>query len=99
MSRRRNAEPVKITFINTQYVETDATSFKSVVQRLTGKDSTVAIEPKPKAPTGRFKTRAETSTGGNGAVYSRGMSFKDLDRMIMELPPLDELHRLCSDGI
>lgn len=31
--------PVKIVIINTQYVETDATSFKSVVQKLTGKDS------------------------------------------------------------
>ncbi|KAH7842441.1 hypothetical protein Vadar_005327 [Vaccinium darrowii] len=97
MSMRRNAEPVKITFINTQYVETDATSFKSLVQRLTGKDSTVAIEPK--AAAGRVKSRAEMNTGGNGAVYSRGMSFKDLDRLIMELPPLDELYRLCSDGI
>ncbi|MED6148575.1 hypothetical protein PIB30_054381 [Stylosanthes scabra] len=31
--------PVKVVIINTQYVETDATSFKSVVQKLTGKDS------------------------------------------------------------
>ncbi|XP_009760887.1 VQ motif-containing protein 1 [Nicotiana tabacum] len=36
--------PVKIVVINTQYIETDASSFKSVVQRLTGKNSTVEME-------------------------------------------------------
>ncbi|KAG5597470.1 hypothetical protein H5410_038702 [Solanum commersonii] len=36
--------PVKIVIINTQYIETDASSFKSVVQKLTGKNSTVAVE-------------------------------------------------------
>lgn len=34
-------EPVKVVIINTQYVETDAGSFKSVVQKLTGKDAVV----------------------------------------------------------
>ncbi|KAI8557974.1 hypothetical protein RHMOL_Rhmol04G0052600 [Rhododendron molle] len=90
---RSNAEPVKITFINTEYVETDATSFKSVVQKLTGKDSTVAAEPK----SGR--ARSKVGTGGTGGVVgsglSRGMSFKDFDRLLTELPHLDELYRLC----
>lgn len=95
---RRNAEPVKITFINTQYVETDATSFKSVVQKLTGKDSTIAAEPKLV----RVRSKVGMSRGGTGGVgsgLSRGMSFKDFDRLLTELPPLDELYRLCSDGI
>ncbi|XP_058749988.1 uncharacterized protein LOC131623005 [Vicia villosa] len=34
-----NKKPVKIVIITTQYVETDAMSFKSVVQKLTGKHS------------------------------------------------------------
>lgn len=34
-------EPAKVVIIKTHYVETDAVSFKSVVQKLTGKDSTV----------------------------------------------------------
>jgi len=34
-----NRNPVKIVIIYTQYVETDSTSFKFVVQKLTGKDS------------------------------------------------------------
>lgn len=32
-------EPVRVVIINTQYVETDVRSFKSVVQEFTGKDS------------------------------------------------------------
>ncbi|BFG28879.1 hypothetical protein CerSpe_151530 [Prunus speciosa] len=35
---------VKVVIINTKYVETDAMSFKDVVQKLTGKDSRVAYE-------------------------------------------------------
>lgn len=42
MTSKRN--PVKIVIIDTHYVETDATSFKSVVQSLTGKDSDAAAE-------------------------------------------------------
>ncbi|KAI8524369.1 hypothetical protein RHMOL_Rhmol13G0145300 [Rhododendron molle] len=35
--------PVKVVHIDTQYVETDPLSFKSVVQSLTGMNSTVAL--------------------------------------------------------
>lgn len=35
--------PVKVVYIDTQYVETDPLSFKSVVQSLTGMNSTVAL--------------------------------------------------------
>uniref|UniRef100_A0A0E0KZR9 VQ domain-containing protein n=1 Tax=Oryza punctata TaxID=4537 RepID=A0A0E0KZR9_ORYPU len=34
-------KPMTVKYIVTSYVEADATEFKSVVQRLTGKDSTV----------------------------------------------------------
>ncbi|KZV29743.1 hypothetical protein F511_05837 [Dorcoceras hygrometricum] len=67
---------VKVVIINTQYVETDAMSFKSVVQSLTGKDSVVsasAVNPPP-VP-----------------FLSHGMSFKDFEWMPKDLPPLDEL--------
>ncbi|AAF71810.1 F3F9.8 [Arabidopsis thaliana] len=39
------SEPMKVVFINTQYVETDARSFKTVVQELTGKNAIVAAGP------------------------------------------------------
>ncbi|KAJ7948866.1 VQ motif containing protein [Quillaja saponaria] len=37
-------QPVKVVIINTHYVETDAVSFKAVVQKLTGKDSDIDYE-------------------------------------------------------
>ncbi|KAK4344596.1 hypothetical protein RND71_034772 [Anisodus tanguticus] len=41
-------EAVKIVIINTEYIETDAKSFKSVVQKLTGRNSSPApAEPTP----------------------------------------------------
>ncbi|KAK6157447.1 hypothetical protein DH2020_011695 [Rehmannia glutinosa] len=78
-------DPVKVVIINTQYVETDAVSFKSVVQRLTGKDSTAAAD----AAEGRKRLKSR-----NEPVLNRGMSFKDFDKMLKELPPLDELVRV-----
>ncbi|KAL5080827.1 hypothetical protein RYX36_009248 [Vicia faba] len=36
---RNKKKPVKIVIVTTEYVETDAMSFKSVVQKLTGKCS------------------------------------------------------------
>ncbi|CAI9787694.1 unnamed protein product [Fraxinus pennsylvanica] len=88
-----NGQPVKVVIINTQYVETDATSFKSVVQRLTGKDAVVAADS---SSTAKKPPRSETSTI-SPPVFSRGMSFKDFDRMLKELPPLDELYRLYAE--
>ncbi|KAK4398243.1 VQ motif-containing protein 1 [Sesamum angolense] len=83
-----NANPVKVVIINTEYVETDAVSFKSVVQRLTGKNSTAAQVPsRNEAPAPRH----------NAAVLGRGLSFRDFERMLKELPPLDELYRLYPE--
>ncbi|XP_028783112.1 VQ motif-containing protein 1-like [Neltuma alba] len=53
--RGYSKKPVKIVIISTQYVQTDAGSFKSVVQKLTGKDSHhhhhhVEEEPPPPPP-------------------------------------------------
>ncbi|KAF8408870.1 hypothetical protein HHK36_004939 [Tetracentron sinense] len=88
-------EPVKVIIINTQYVETDKMSFKSVVQSLTGKDSVVAPPiaessfPRRKVarPMG-IRPGVEKSQGVS--VLSRDVSFKELDRFLMELPPMDE---------
>ncbi|KAL7186082.1 hypothetical protein ACSBR2_027941 [Camellia fascicularis] len=82
---------VKIVIINTEYVETDATSFKSVVQRLTGKDSTVGlgrgVEPTSRGLVTGGRAVVEASEvversggggGGSGSIMSKVMSFKDL---------------------
>lgn len=117
-------DPVKVVIINTQYVETDATSFKSVVQRLTGKDSKIEIHPSNSSPSScsRYYSSSTSSSpsfynnkddhhyhhqqpsgiianaaAANVPVMGRGLSFKDFDRLLKELPPLDELFRLCAD--
>ncbi|XP_022854011.1 VQ motif-containing protein 10-like [Olea europaea var. sylvestris] len=92
---RFNGQPVKVVIINTQYVETDAMSFKSVVQRLTGKDSVAAAGAEPSSAS-KEPTRSEISTVAL-PVFSRGMSFIDFDRMLKELPPLEELYRVCAE--
>lgn len=40
MSKSTMKQAMKVKIIETQFVQTDATQFKSVVQRYTGKDST-----------------------------------------------------------
>lgn len=99
MSSGGGREPVKIVLINTQYVETDETSFKSVVQSLTGKDSRVAGEP-TRMMTRRKREEEMVMKGGmkrvemgrNNSILMRDWSFKDFDRLFKEMPPVDELY-------
>ncbi|XP_047307479.1 VQ motif-containing protein 10-like [Impatiens glandulifera] len=89
--------PVKVVIIDTQYVETDACNFKSVVQQLTGKDATAASQAKYCAA----KLASRSSSGGivagaggscgEESFLSRGLSFKHFDGLLMDLPHLDEL--------
>ncbi|KAK9266466.1 hypothetical protein L1049_000064 [Liquidambar formosana] len=88
--------PVKIVIINTQYVETDSNSFKSVVQRLTGKDSTVLGEPMSESSFPSNRT-ARSEGIQSGSRLSRDLSFKEFDRLLRELPPMDELYRLWAE--
>ncbi|KAK9677403.1 hypothetical protein RND81_11G141000 [Saponaria officinalis] len=48
-NNNNNNRGMKVVHIKTQYVTTDATSFKSVVQNLTGKDSTIPESPRRKS--------------------------------------------------
>ncbi|KAE8655331.1 hypothetical protein F3Y22_tig00117032pilonHSYRG00132 [Hibiscus syriacus] len=110
-ARGASHEDVKVVLINTQYVETDPQSFKSVVQNLTGKDCCVAwIEESSfsglkadtkvngKVAAERSWNAATPGVGSGGAsMLTKGYSFKDLDRMILEAPPVDELKWLWAD--
>ncbi|KAL8161373.1 hypothetical protein V2J09_012862 [Rumex salicifolius] len=112
-------QPTKVVYINTQYVETDALSFKSVVQNLTGKDSEVPADLPPvnarrrRLPVAgdvrrRQPIKAEKAEfyrpemeavqpeimGCRSAFLMRDMSFKEFDRLLKELPPLDDFHSL-----
>ncbi|XP_057812294.1 VQ motif-containing protein 10-like [Salvia miltiorrhiza] len=80
---------VRVVIINTEYVETDAVSFKSVVQKLTGKDATVAAKRRP---------GKEAYSCRRAPILEKMSSFKDFDRMLKELPPLDELYSLYADN-
>ncbi|XP_059664223.1 VQ motif-containing protein 10 [Cornus florida] len=90
---------MKVVIINTEYVETDAGNFKSVVQRLTGKDSTIECK-RPESALNRRSavSRVDQPMPTGNSVFSRGVSFKDFDRLLKELPPFDELYRLCADN-
>ncbi|KAL5200325.1 hypothetical protein ABZP36_021528 [Zizania latifolia] len=59
---------VKIKFIETQFIRSDAASFKSVVQRLTGRSA--PSPPQPTAP-GPDRTRARTAV--HGGHYTVGV--------------------------
>lgn len=104
-------DAVKVVLINTQYVETDTTSFKSVVQSLTGKDSCVEWIEKSSFAAGKRKRPVAANGGiersdhfGNGGcgsssavpMLSKGMSFKDLDSLMLEVPPMEEFHWLWA---
>ncbi|KAI3509705.1 hypothetical protein L1887_25217 [Cichorium endivia] len=92
MSRSRRRDPVKVVIINTEYIETDATSFKSVVQRLTGKD-TSSPSPNSNLSHGAGGRR----DGVKSPVLKKGMSFRDLDNMLLELPSMDDIYQFCYD--
>ncbi|PON72635.1 VQ motif containing protein [Parasponia andersonii] len=118
-----NRGVVKVVLIETQYIETDKTSFKSVVQSLTGKDACVSSWNIEKSSFGNDGSKSSSNKrkrgeaalddvstidyGIDNAVFiedgsdsspfsslllSKGMSFKDLDRMLMfDMPPMEDL--------
>ncbi|PWA99276.1 VQ-like protein [Artemisia annua] len=92
MSRSRK-DPVKVVIINTEYVETDAMSFKSVVQRLTGKDS-----PSPaSSPDNMVSSHGGRRGVVNSPMLKKGMSFRDLDKLLLEFPSMDDIYQFCAD--
>ncbi|KAK1275494.1 hypothetical protein QJS04_geneDACA011026 [Acorus gramineus] len=84
MSCRERGPKVKI--ITTQFVQTDATQFKSVVQSLTGKNAKVgqsngakkAVEERPPPP----------------CVVVEGPWLGDFEKFFMEMPPMEEFNSL-----
>lgn len=104
-------DAVKVVLINTQYVETDTTSFKSVVQSLTGKDSCVEWIEKSSYAAGKRKRPVAVNGGiersghfgnvGCGSssavpMLSKGMSFKEVESLMSEVPPMEEFHWLWA---
>lgn len=92
---------MKVVIINTQYIETDSMSFKSVVQRLTGKDAdadAVVQVQQPPVVVAECDHKQQISGAQLSSVLLRGLSFKDFDKLLMELPSsLDEMFQMIMD--
>ncbi|KAF5728218.1 putative VQ motif-containing protein [Tripterygium wilfordii] len=91
-----NTKPVKVVIIDTKYVETDEGSFKSVVQKFTGKASTVTPS-KAKKMKKKIPAQSSFSSSSNESVLIRDLSFKEFDRLFKEMPTLDELYDCRQD--
>ncbi|XP_019056060.1 PREDICTED: VQ motif-containing protein 10-like [Nelumbo nucifera] len=90
---------VVVKIISTQFIETDAVNFKSLVQKLTGKDSTAASVGTTKSFGVENVVRPESVPGGTAMVDGASMSIdlKELDRLLMGLPSMDELCGFLPD--
>ncbi|KAG1346454.1 putative VQ motif-containing protein 10 [Cocos nucifera] len=69
-----SSEGTRVKIIETKFVETDTTHFKSIVQSLTGKDSTVGPAQASEEPSGSGHQtgRTQESIGGVGGGRERG---------------------------
>lgn len=89
-------DPVKVKVIMTKFVQTDAGSFKSVVQSMTGRDSNVVGDLIGEGSWGHG-AGAGSQHGHQGAGRSTAVVVpKEADRVWMDIPEWDELLRLCS---
>ncbi|CAL4896235.1 unnamed protein product [Urochloa decumbens] len=76
-------KPVTVKFIVTKYVDADAAHFKSVVQSLTGKDSSIAAagqSPVAVGPAdrGRHRQTGVATTGGGSLLDPSAPSIDDI---------------------
>lgn len=88
-------DPVKVKVIMTKFVQTDAGSFKSVVQSMTGRDSNVVGDLIGEGSSGHG-AGAGNQYGHQGAGRTAVVVPKEVDRVWMDIPEWDELFRLCS---
>ncbi|CAH8390565.1 unnamed protein product [Eruca vesicaria subsp. sativa] len=98
------SEPMKVVFINTQYVETDAGSFKNVVQELTGKDAIVAAGPFESSLAsdghrydGGSKSGQDTRRLYGGGGGGGDTTTTEFDRFFREMPAMEEFYKLWSE--
>ncbi|XP_027343286.1 VQ motif-containing protein 10-like [Abrus precatorius] len=94
----------KIVHIETRYVETEAVNFRDVVQRLTGKNSSlVASSDHSKVITSRDgvcakpEEHATPISDGNekssvlSSMVLMNLSFKDFEGFLSDMPSMEEL--------
>ncbi|KAI4298274.1 hypothetical protein L6164_031852 [Bauhinia variegata] len=85
MTSTRKPQALKIVQIETRYIEIDAVNFRDVVQSLTGKDSTMDWV----ANHGSGAAKVAKPEEDGRAMILKNMSFKELEKLFAEMPPLD----------
>jgi hypothetical protein len=105
-SRWHQDAGVKVKFIETQFISSDAASFKSVVQRLTGNSpSHVAASPAPHPPRPRpYRPAFAGGAGQQQAPAGWPEQHQPLmtalapkqEQLAAEAPRLEEMHELCD---
>ncbi|KAK9126220.1 hypothetical protein Scep_015066 [Stephania cephalantha] len=102
----REHDHVKVTIIDTHYIQTDSKSFKSVVQSLTGKNlsSTLSVESESHSKmlidsrdkdTNNRRHISVRSVEAAVTVNDNKVQFEEFEKLFMEFPPSDE----CNDII
>ncbi|XP_023003955.1 VQ motif-containing protein 10 [Cucurbita maxima] len=107
MANSKAAGPVKVVFIEYHHIQTDVSNFKSVVQTLTGMNSTAGgnTRKKPRVDeniidvrSARFEeSTVSCETDTTSSVQST--SFEDLDPLLLklELPSMEDLNWIWAD--
>lgn len=113
---QHSEDQLKVVFIQTQYINTDPRSFKSVVQSLTGKDSSChlsclneehLISPPSSLATKlvaaddfswpSYTTEDYFSLDHGYSMLDKQSSIRDLERLISQLPPVEDLYRFWDN--
>lgn len=95
----KEREAIIIRIVETQFVETDVKTFKSVVQSLTGRESNMTSMVGAMANSSRLspmkvRVRREGEGGeeeGLRCSPQQNLQLENFEKMFLELPPLDEL--------
>lgn len=86
--RETRRQAMKVTIIETQFVQTDAAQFKMVVQKFTGKDSVMAFRGQERRSIDRRKREVPVEAALAAAVAAGGEEM---------WPSVEELHELLGD--
>jgi hypothetical protein len=104
--RRHQDAGVKVKFIETQFISSDAASFKSVVQRLTGKapsHAAASLAPHPPRPR-PYRPAFAGGAGQQQAPAGWPEQHQPLmttlapkqEQLAAAAPRLEEMHELCD---
>ncbi|XP_020262347.1 VQ motif-containing protein 1-like [Asparagus officinalis] len=89
-------QPTKVTIIETQFVEADASQFKMVVQKFTGKDSVMSSQGA--SCHGRENTQSNRRKRNLRAEAQPMAVGGEVDAFMVELlPSMEELYEFLRD--